>query len=49
MMFSKPYHILNIMKKFLIPFMKDEKETFFMQVMSGVVLYCWSLLIYRSS
>lgn len=29
MMFSKPYHILNIMKKFLIPFMKDEKETFY--------------------
>lgn len=36
-MFSKPYHILNIMKKFLIPFMKDEKETFLCRL--WVVLY----------
>lgn len=28
MMFSKFYYILNIMKKFLILFMKDEKEIF---------------------
>lgn len=44
-MFSKPYHILHIMKKFLIPFMKDEKKKLFMQVMSGVVLYCWPSLL----
>lgn len=48
-MFSKPYHILHIMKKFLIPFMKDEKRKLFMQVKSGVVLYCWPSFIYRSS
>lgn len=48
-MFSKLYHILHIMKKFLIPFMKDEKKKLFMQVMSGVVLYCWPSFIYRSS
>lgn len=39
MMFSKPYHILHIMKKFLIPFMKDEKETFY------VMSYEWCCII----
>lgn len=38
MMFSKFYYILNIMKKFLILFMKDEKEIFY-------VSYEWCCII----
>lgn len=39
MMFSKFYYILNIMKKFLILFMKDEKEIFY------VMSYEWCCII----
>lgn len=50
MMFSKFYYILNIMKKFLILFMKDEKEIFLCKlwvVLYYIVSYCLFIDFYE--
>lgn len=50
MMFSKFYYILNIMKKFLILFMKDEKEIFLFKlwvVLYYIVGYCLFIDFYE--